>query len=371
MHFPVQKPNITIIENEFSACAPSSLQSGLSVGDGDFQQVAKAAIEEGGQVTLSPSAEETGSWVWRGPGNFSSTEKEVTLENITPDMSGIYTVTFENSCGTTNRLSFVVDVLQNSWGFEDGTFQGWTINEDHGSVSLAKSTKYEGFYSAELTGSYGSDSVSLDFMDPLNKSGIKNGNWINFKVFIPEDKRSSISEVAIYHRHGNNWESEDHVWAETTFSIDELETDTWITLSGQLSQEFNSENLLVMGLLVRQPESTYPKIFIDNINFTDLRPTSNEIQDLNLPHQISLGQNFPNPFNPTTQIPFHLPKSETITIAVYNSMGQKVQDIVSNKTFPPGSHAVSFNGEGFSSGIYFYRLTTESFVETKKLNLIK
>ncbi|MDR9414683.1 MAG: T9SS type A sorting domain-containing protein [Gracilimonas sp.] len=371
MDFPVQKPNVSMVENEYSACAIPSINPYMSTGDGELQQISDAVIEVEGTVTLSPSAEQSGSWIWRGPNNFRSTDQEITLDKIEPEQSGIYTVTFENECGTTNRLSFVVKVLKNSWGFEDGTFQNWSIDSNLGSGSLAKSTKLEGFFSVQITGSYGSDSVSIDFLEPLKNSVVKPGNWLNFNVFIPESERSDITELVIYHRHGSDWNSNDHVWEETVFPMEGLETDSWISLSGQLANSFNSDNLLVMGLKIRQPESKSPKIFVDNISFTEAMPISNEINPPNLPTRFSLGQNYPNPFNPTTQIPFNLPKSQTVTITIYNSMGQKVRRIVSNEHFSAGSHTVSFDGSDFSSGIYFYRLSTHNFTKTKKLNLVK
>ncbi len=95
----------------------------------------------------------------------------------------------------------------------------------------------------------------------------------------------------------------------------------------------------------------------------------------NLPKNFSLSQNYPNPFNPSTMIEFHLPTKSFVTIEVYNLLGQQVRQLVS-QDLSAGSYQVewdgkSSNGTQTSSGIYFYRIVTEDFSETKKMLLLK
>jgi len=80
--------------------------------------------------------------------------------------------------------------------------------------------------------------------------------------------------------------------------------------------------------------------------------------------------NFPNPFNPVTTIYFVLPKAEHVKISIYNPLGQLVKELV-NEFKDAGPHAVKFDGSNFTSGIYFYRLEAGSFVDTKKMVLVK
>lgn len=125
-----------------------------------------------------------------------------------------------------------------------------------------------------LSGSYNADSVSLDYMEPQKNSTVEAGDWINFQVFIPDSEAASITELGVYHRHGQALDNEDHAWEEITFAIEDLETEAWISLSGQLAEPFNSDSLLVMGLVVRSPSaSDRPSIYIDNITFTNTQPT--------------------------------------------------------------------------------------------------
>ena len=83
-----------------------------------------------------------------------------------------------------------------------------------------------------------------------------------------------------------------------------------------------------------------------------------------------LHQNYPNPFNPITQIQYTLPVPAQVILEVFNSLGQKVMELV-NSQQSAGYHTEIFDATRLSSGIYFYKLTTPSFTETKRMLLIK
>jgi len=94
-----------------------------------------------------------------------------------------------------------------------------------------------------------------------------------------------------------------------------------------------------------------------------------------MPKCFDLSQNYPNPFNPTTTIAFSLPEPCHATLTIYNTIGQKVTTIV-NQFYPEGTHEVNWNsqddyGKRVSSGIYFYKLETDVFTDTKKMILLK
>ncbi len=97
--------------------------------------------------------------------------------------------------------------------------------------------------------------------------------------------------------------------------------------------------------------------------------TSNEgVQ--NKPTEFELLQNYPNPFNPSTQIQYALPEATQVTLEVFNSVGQKVMDLVNGQK-SAGYHTATFDASGLSSGVYLYKLTTPSFTQTKKMLLVK
>ncbi len=89
-----------------------------------------------------------------------------------------------------------------------------------------------------------------------------------------------------------------------------------------------------------------------------------------VPKSFSLEQNYPNPFNPSTVIEYRLSSASAVNIRVYDELGREITTLV-NKRQAPGNYSVTFNGSGFSSGIYFYRLQAGNFISTKKMMLVK
>ena len=84
----------------------------------------------------------------------------------------------------------------------------------------------------------------------------------------------------------------------------------------------------------------------------------------------NLSQNYPNPFNPSTVISFSIPERESVSLDVYNLLGQKVSSIV-NGEMEAGRYEFRFDAANLSAGIYFYTINAGSFVSTKKMMLIK
>jgi hypothetical protein len=84
-----------------------------------------------------------------------------------------------------------------------------------------------------------------------------------------------------------------------------------------------------------------------------------------------LSQNYPNPFNPTTKISFSLPKQQSVTLKVYNIMGQEAASLINNKVYPAGTSEIEFSADKLASGAYFYTLEAGSFVSTKKMIILK
>jgi len=103
--------------------------------------------------------------------------------------------------------------------------------------------------------------------------------------------------------------------------------------------------------------------------------TAVEIEESNRPTSFVLHQNFPNPFNPTTTINFSLPNADDIDLEIFNMLGQKVTTLESGR-LPAGEHTFDWNatddsGQNVATGVYFYRLKTSSFTQTKKMVLLK
>ncbi|MCL4278896.1 MAG: T9SS type A sorting domain-containing protein [Ignavibacteriaceae bacterium] len=93
-----------------------------------------------------------------------------------------------------------------------------------------------------------------------------------------------------------------------------------------------------------------------------------------LPQKFELFQNYPNPFNPSTVISYNLPVSSYVTLKVFDILGNEVTTLV-NEQKPVGTYEVEFNTSSIkhfpSSGIYFYQIKCGSFIQTKKMSLLK
>jgi hypothetical protein len=98
--------------------------------------------------------------------------------------------------------------------------------------------------------------------------------------------------------------------------------------------------------------------------------TSTQNISTETPSKYSLSQNYPNPFNPITNVKFSILNSGDVKLVVYDIMGKEVQTLV-NERLQPGTYEAAFDGSSLNSGVYFYKLITNTFSETKKMLLIK
>ena len=135
----------------------------------------------------------------------------------------------------------------------------------------------------------------------------------------------------------------------------------------------------INSVAVLKDYATQIQQWYDNNLVTDVNETISSI-----PTEFSLSQNYPNPFNPVTTIRYSIPTSpfnpspyqgegqreRLVTLKVYDILGSEVATLV-NEEKPAGNYQVNFDASKFSSGVYFYRLQSGSFVETKKMLLIK
>ena len=87
-------------------------------------------------------------------------------------------------------------------------------------------------------------------------------------------------------------------------------------------------------------------------------------------NHFELDQNYPNPFNPSTRINYSVPISSFINLKVYDILGNEVAVLV-NEEKPAGNYEINFDASRLNGGVYFYQLTANSFVDTKKMILLK
>jgi hypothetical protein len=107
-------------------------------------------------------------------------------------------------------------------------------------------------------------------------------------------------------------------------------------------------------------------------NITFRRDNQIGIQQIGteIPGSFALSQNYPNPFNPATIIRFSIPKNSFVSLKVYDLAGKEISNLI-NENLTAGIYETDFDGSGITSGVYFYRLQTDDFNDTKRMTLIK
>lgn len=111
----------------------------------------------------------------------------------------------------------------------------------------------------------------------------------------------------------------------------------------------------------------YINVYFDNYSWipSDVKEISG-----NLPEVYSLEQNYPNPFNPSTSIQFGIPENAFVSLKIYDVLGKEVVTLM-NEEMNAGTYEVNFNASALSSGVYFYKLETGNFVQSRKMVLMK
>lgn len=148
------------------------------------------------------------------------------------------------------------------------------------------------------------------------------------------------------------WAAGQNVWFEKSISLSAFNTDTVVTrfrlLSGASGGGFGwliDDIALSQGTLSTNPQTSKP-------------------------YQFALEQNYPNPFNPTTTIQYELASPSEVKLRVFDVLGREVATLV-NARQSAGRYRVEFNANTLSSGVYFYRLETQDFTQTRKMFLVK
>lgn len=143
------------------------------------------------------------------------------------------------------------------------------------------------------------------------------------------------------------------------------QTGTWYEYFSNTVHEFDDTN---------QTFTLAPGEFqIFTTNQIDVVYTSSEREGpvSETPGSFNLEQNFPNPFNPTTQIRYDVPEASAVKLEVYDMLGRRVAVLVNNENHPSGSHTVTFDAANLSSGVYMARMTSGSKSMIRKMTLIK
>ncbi|MGM0739355.1 MAG: T9SS type A sorting domain-containing protein, partial [Bacteroidota bacterium] len=125
--------------------------------------------------------------------------------------------------------------------------------------------------------------------------------------------------------------------------------------------------IVVNGFLNPEANRNGPSLAVKTVSGNGSEPTG---VASDRPVRVSLHGNYPNPFNPSTSIPFDLKDTGAVRIDIYNIAGQKVMTLI-DEVLRSGSHVIPFDASGLASGVYIYRMVTDSYVESRKMVLVK
>jgi hypothetical protein len=147
---------------------------------------------------------------------------------------------------------------------------------------------------------------------------------------------------------------------------------SFYTISGQpLSSMHNGDNWMQYKVWLNTSDSTLTPILQDiNISVLVTGVNDKNTNTDNKASYFSLQQNYPNPYNASTVIKYQIPFSELVTLKVYNMLGKEIVELINAKQ-DEGIYDVEFDATSLPSGVYFFTLTSGSYVETKKMVLMK
>jgi hypothetical protein len=145
-----------------------------------------------------------------------------------------------------------------------------------------------------------------------------------------------------------------------------------VTYDGGLTWETETENVLSM-LWSGVGWNLHGKTLFaggDQLILYRRSPTAVDVKETDYPLEYTLSQNYPNPFNPVTTIKYTVPHKSFITIKIFNVLGKEITTLVNDEK-SPGVYELTWNAGNLPSGVYFYRLQNGSFIDTRKMILMK
>ena len=214
--------------------------------------------------------------------------------------------------------------------------------------------------------------LSLEYVDG-------NEEWVQENIPLHTYAGETI-QIAFHSSDNGNWAS--------GIAIDNINlgvTPTWVSSSstGMINYQeiesfdftINTEGLLngtyYGNIIIEDPYQNISEALEITLHVSNIV----NIDENTIPNTYILKQNYPNTFNPSTQIQFSIPNSENVHLIIYDALGNKVKEVF-NKELMTGQYNFTWSGknnegEKVSSGIYFYRMEAGTFVKTKKMILLK
>lgn len=326
------------------------------------------------------------SYTWRLNGRNIAAGKFAAVELDT----GRYSITLEvidnNAASAVDTVKIIIVPETVDMG-ADFNFESadqiteWTVENwgDTGGTPLlfhSMEQAHTGLYSVNMEADFVPDAEhALRRNSPLDRDVIA----ITYYVWVPKNLVDAALDVRNSHAGGeggvqNYLMHTDWNWISQWFALADLNGDAWNALILNIPEDVDPTSIQSMGVSFQTNgvDAGEDEVYIDDIIFT--RDGSSAVHELakdgeGIPTEFALYHNYPNPFNPSTMIPFDLPLQQRVKIEIFNLLGQKIQTL-HNRTLSAGSHSVKFTAMDLSAGIYLYRMEAGEFQEIRKMSLL-
>jgi hypothetical protein len=203
--------------------------------------------------------------------------------------------------------------------------------------------------------------MTLNF--PLNVSNAP-VVYLSFSHRYYTEEGSDYCHVEVSSDNGINWN-------EVTSYSGNMQN--WTNQNFDITSFCNSsQNVRIRFRLTSDNSINYDGWYVDDIKISGYQSAPMGVGSIGnvIPNKFELQQNYPNPFNPSTQINYSIAKEGLVKITIFDVLGREVKTLV-NEVKTPGFFAIDFDGTSLSSGMYFYMMESGSFVDTKKMTLVK
>jgi hypothetical protein len=266
---------------------------------------------------------------------------------------------WESQEGSDARDNYYNPVSATPQGWFDGTHQGSTSGWN---MSLDNLVATESALKILLSGTTGSNQFNINA--ELNRTGNIQDNDLVIHFVVVEDLffdgRNSVSD----HKHVMRKMLPTPDGQSFTISLNETKN---IPQTIELDSIWDVDSLSIVVFV----QSVSSKIVYQSstISYDELVITNIENENLS-PSEFKLSQNYPNPFNPSTTISWQSPVGSWQTLKVYDLLGREVATLVDEYKHA-GRYEINFDASSLTSGIYFYKLQAENYLETKKMILLK
>jgi len=279
-----------------------------------------------------------------------------------------------------------------------GTGDGWYIDdvsmlEKNNIISvqpLPFSDNFESGFTKWIRGGFNWDTTRSTYTSPINSatdSRVGNYSYLSSPTlatkWVFDLSNTILPALTFFHKYSIYWTNnscgKDYLYLEVStndgYSWNNLRT--WEGANNAWTPEqINLSAYIGDSIKIRFVLSSYNGCsgtgdgwYIDDVTIRDLATGITQTENI-IPDRYSIMQNFPNPFNPSTNIEFSVPKQSNVKINVYDSQGKEVAALL-NEKLSAGTYRVDFDGTGYSSGVYFYKMETEDFVQTRSMVLLK